>query len=135
MRAGVTPERRSARRYTIEQVLQYKRSCKGSVSERGKTVDISSGGVRFTTASPLNRGDTVELSMNWPALLGGGCPLKLQMLGYVVRTAPETAVVKIVRYEFRTRREKIDEPATMSLRSQPPEVSFGRRSWLSGSSN
>ncbi len=128
------PDRRSARRYAIEQALYYKRCGKGWTCEQGKSVDISSGGIKFTTESSLNPGDMIELSMNWPAMLGGGCPLRLQILGYVVRGGPLTAAAKIVRYEFRTSREAADEAAAM-LRGQPVEVSFGRRSWLNGPSN
>ena len=105
-------------------------------------MDISSSGVRFTTESLLNAGQLVEVSMNWPALLGGGCPLKLHMLGYVVRSGPQTAAVKIMRYEFRTRREaqaeisdEVEDLQATPENGQKPAISFGRRSWLSGSSN
>ena len=134
-------DRRSGRRFAIEQRLYYRRCGEGACA-RGKTVDISSSGVQFTTESALNPGQLVELSMNWPALLGGGCPLKLHMLGYVVRSGPQTAAVKIMRYEFRTRRdteaEVSDEAEDLQAtpeNGQKPAISFGRRSWLSGSSN
>lgn len=130
------PDRRSARRYKIEQVLYYKRCGRGPKCERGKTVDISSAGVRFTTeSSKLNPGDMVELSMNWPAVLGRGCALKLHILGYVVRSVPESAVATIVRYEFRTRREPAEIAAAIPTYDPDAEVSFGRRSWLSSSSS
>ncbi len=48
-------------------------------------------------------GRTVELSVNWPARLGGTCPLKFVAVGRVVRADLDKAVVKIERYEFKTR--------------------------------
>jgi len=48
-------------------------------------------------------GRTVELSVTWPALLGGKCPLQFVARGRVVRSESNRAAVKIERYEFRTR--------------------------------
>jgi hypothetical protein len=45
----------------------------------------------------------VEVSVNWPARLGGTCPLKFVAVGRVVRAEPQRAAIKIERYEFRTR--------------------------------
>ena len=72
----------------------------------GKTLDISSGGVLFETAQQLRPGKRVELSVNWPALLEGGCPLKFVAVGRVVRAEETWAAMHIEQYEFRTRRSK-----------------------------
>jgi hypothetical protein len=48
-------------------------------------------------------GRMVELAVNWPARLGGTCPLQFIATGRVVRSEPDKAAVKIERYEFRTR--------------------------------
>jgi hypothetical protein len=69
----------------------------------GKTLNIGSGGVLFTTEDELPLGRTVELSVNWPARLDGTCPLKFVAVGRVVRTEAVIAAVRIERYEFRTR--------------------------------
>jgi hypothetical protein len=45
----------------------------------------------------------VEISVNWPARLGGTCPLQLVATGRVVRSEADKAAVKIERYEFKTR--------------------------------
>jgi hypothetical protein len=45
----------------------------------------------------------VEISVNWPARLGGTCPLQFVAMGKVVRSEPGQAAVKIERYEFKTR--------------------------------
>jgi hypothetical protein len=72
-------------------------------SGSGKTLNFGSGGLLFTTEEPLPLGHTVELSVSWPALLGGKCPLQFVATGRVVRSESNRAAVKIERYEFRTR--------------------------------
>jgi hypothetical protein len=57
----------------------------------------------FTTEEKLPIGRHVEISMNWPARLGGTCPLKFVASGRVVRAEAGKAAVRIERYEFRTR--------------------------------
>jgi len=52
----------------------------------------------------------MEVSINWPAQLDGGCPLKFVAVGRVVRADETQAAVTIEQYEFRTRRTK-DMPA------------------------
>jgi hypothetical protein len=100
-RAG---DRRLKCRFRIEQDVRYKMLCGQRVAETGagKTTNISSGGVCFTTASMLSIGIPVELSMNWPVLLNQSCPLKLMMYGCVVRSTDKGSAVVIERYEFRT---------------------------------
>jgi len=68
----------------------------------GKTTNISSSGVWFTTDNMLTTGMPIELSMNWPVLLNDSCPMKLMIYGCVVRSNERGAAVAIERYEFRT---------------------------------
>jgi hypothetical protein len=88
-RAG---DRRLKRRYRIEQDVRYKMLYGQRVAETGsgKTTNISSGGVCFTTDSMLSIGIPVELSMNWPVLLNQSCLLKLMIYGCVVRSVGGT---------------------------------------------
>jgi hypothetical protein len=65
---------------------------------------MSSTGVRFTTEAELSRGRLIECAMNWPARLGGDCALQLVAVGRVVRSDAASAVVRIAKYEFKTRR-------------------------------
>jgi hypothetical protein len=74
------------------------------VSGTGKTLNIGSSGVLFTTEEKLPLGQSVELSVNWPAMLDGTCPLKFVAVGRVVRSEAQMAAVRIERYEFRTRK-------------------------------
>jgi hypothetical protein len=68
----------------------------------GKTQNISSGGVWFTTENMLTVGMPIEVSMGWPVLLNDSCPMKLMIYGCVIRSNEKGAAVAIERYEFRT---------------------------------
>jgi c-di-GMP-binding flagellar brake protein YcgR len=97
-------ERRNKRRFHIEQEVKYKMLYGQRIAETGtgKTTDISSGGVWFSTQNILTAGMPVELSMTWPVLLNDSCPMKLMIYGCVVRSNERGAAVAIERYEFRT---------------------------------
>jgi hypothetical protein len=99
-------DRRGTSRFPLEEEVTYKvLNTRGAnkISGSGKSLNIGSGGILFTTTDRLPIGRTVELSVNWPARLGGTCPLKFVAIGRVVRSEPDRAVLKIERYEFKTR--------------------------------
>ena len=97
-------DRRTKRRFNIEQGLRYKLLYGSRVAEAGsgRTLNISSSGVWFTTEGILSTGLPVELSMSWPARLNDVCPMKLMIYGCVVRSDRDSAALAIERYEFRT---------------------------------
>ena len=97
-------ERRSKRRFAIDQEVKYKMLYGQRIAETGagRTMNISSGGVWFTTENMLTSGMPVELTMMWPVLLNDSCPMKLMIYGCVVRSNEKGAAVSIERYEFRT---------------------------------
>src|SRR4051795_9311764 len=97
-------ERRTKRRFEIDQEVKYKMLYGQRIAETGvgRTLNISSGGVWFSTENMLTSGMPVELSMNWPVLLNDSCPMKLMIYGCVVRSNERGAAVAIERYEFRT---------------------------------
>jgi hypothetical protein len=102
-------ERRTSRRFPIEQEVSYRvLDHKAVVPESGvgRTFDISSGGVQFATEQRLRFGKRVEISVNWPAVLDGGCLLKFVAVGRVKRAEDARASMSIEQYEFRTRRSK-----------------------------
>ena len=101
---GGAANRRRTIRFPVCEELRYRVMHKLSrVSGTGKTLNIGSGGVLFTTEEQLPLGRTVELSVHWPAKLDGSCPLKFVATGRVIRSEAEIAAVRIERYEFRTR--------------------------------
>ena len=98
-------ERRLTSRFRMQHQLQYRvLHSRGASGWRiGKTLDVSSRGIRFTTSERIPIGRTVEIAMHWPARLNGTCPLQLVAAGQVIRSDNETAAVRIRHYEFRTR--------------------------------
>ena len=108
---GVVPslaarrDRRGTSRFPLSEEVRYKvlHRAVAKASGAGKTLNIGSRGILFTTEEQLPLGRTVELSVNWPARLGGTCPLKFVAVGRIVRSEADKAAVRIERYEFRTR--------------------------------
>jgi hypothetical protein len=98
-------ERRENDRFPVCEDLTYRivSSRLNSLAGTGKTLNFSSGGILFTTKDRLPIGRKIELSVNWPAQLGGRCLLKFVATGKVVRSEADRAAVRIERYEFKTR--------------------------------
>jgi len=98
-------DRRSTDRFPIESELRYKLVENKGVPEggMGRTLNMSSSGVLFTSETQLPVGRRVELSVDWPAQLNDQCGLKLVALGRIVRSSAESAAIRIDKYDFRTR--------------------------------
>src|SRR5262249_43070905 len=103
---GGVRDRRLTTRYPLSEEVSYTLLYKKAapVSGTGRTLNIASGGILFTTETRLPPGRLVEVSINWPARLGGTCPLKMVARGRVVRSEPGKTAIRIEHYEFRTRR-------------------------------
>jgi len=102
---GGRGERRGTNRFPLHEVLRYRvLFAKGeSVTGTGRTLNMGSGGILFTTEELLPVGRSVEVSVDWPAQLNGVCPLKFVAVGRVVRSEAKQAAVRIERYQFKTR--------------------------------
>lgn len=98
------PDRRHSDRFPIEREVRYRVLSKRSADEAGdgRTVNISSSGVLFTTEQILLPGRRMELSISWPAQLDNKTSLKLVARGRVVRAGHGRAALEIQQYEFRT---------------------------------
>jgi|SRR6185437_9371814 len=98
-------DRRRNSRFPLQQEVKYRvRHSKTLVtSGTGKTLDIGSGGILFSTDERLALGKTVEVSVHWPARLDGTCPLQFVATGKVVRSDRGKTAVRIEKYEFKTR--------------------------------
>ena len=101
-----TNDRRTNSRFQIRRELRYKVLGKGKgkalQSGAGSTVDIGSGGVAFHADQPLAPGTSIELSISWPALLDEVCPMRLSVVGLILRVDGLQAVCTVDRHEFRT---------------------------------
>ena len=76
-------ERRSKYRFEIQRELRYKMTGEGvpTAAGTGKTINMCSSGIAFLTDQPMQMGAFVELSINWPVLLGDSCPMRLNVFG------------------------------------------------------
>jgi hypothetical protein len=101
---GVKRDRRTKKRFHIEREVRYKLLNGQNIAESGvgKTLDMSSAGISFTTEGPLVTGTLVEVSISWPALLNDNCPMKLMVFGRVIRSNDKLAAATVEKYEFRT---------------------------------
>jgi len=96
-------DRRHNDRFPIERDLRYRvLNKRGEEAGDGRTVNISSSGVLFTSAHILLPGRRMEVSISWPAQLDNKTSLKLVARGRVVRFENGRAAIEIQQYEFRT---------------------------------
>jgi c-di-GMP-binding flagellar brake protein YcgR len=100
-----TDDRRATHRFPIENHVHYKllETAHAAQTGQGRTRNMSSGGILFSTETRLALGQRIELAVDWPAQLNEHCGLKLVALGKIVRSDTDTAVVTIEKYDFRTR--------------------------------
>jgi hypothetical protein len=111
-------DRRASDRFPIERDIRYRILNRKSDDEvgAGKTVNMSSNGVLFTTDGFLIPGRRVEVAISWPAQLNSKVPLKLVARGRVVRSESGMAAVEIQQYEFRTQgSQAAAQPAAASV--------------------
>ena len=103
-------DQRLHQRYPVILELDYKvlEGRRVTRSGHGRTLNISSGGLLFETASEFEakpsaiRAETIELTIEWPISLGETCALKLLMRGRIVRKDSGRLAVRTERHEFRT---------------------------------
>lgn len=97
-------ERRRSSRFPIERELRYKTLNQRAEPQigSGKTLNISSSGVLFTTEHEFPVGTRLEVSISWPAQLNERCLLNLVARGRVSRFGKGLLALQIQQYEFRT---------------------------------
>jgi hypothetical protein len=97
-------DRRHSDRFQIEREVRYRILNKrgGEEAGDGKTLNMSSCGVLFTTQHVLLPGRRLEMAISWPAQLNNKTALKLMARGRVVRCEEGRAAIEILQYEFRT---------------------------------
>lgn len=112
-------ERRKTDRFPIEREVRYKILNKrtGEESGHGKTLNISSRGILFSTDQILLPGRRLEVAVSWPAQLNAKCALKLVARGRVVRFEDGKVAIEIQQYEFRTQRVVSSEEMAAGARA------------------
>jgi hypothetical protein len=109
-------ERRNKIRFGFKRPLRYKLMENDNVIEmgQGETVDISSGGIAFQTSAALKAGEYIELSIDWPALLGDTCPMRLVTFGRLIRRTDSMVACTVEKWEFRTGSRRVKPVVPMS---------------------
>lgn len=102
---------KSDRQYRLCHDLRFKlvKSRQSADAGEGRTVSIGSREVVFEASWQLPMGALIELSIAWPALLNGGCPMQLIVLGRIIDAENGLVKCAVLKYEFRTRARR--EPA------------------------
>lgn len=97
-------ERRKKARFPINRELKFKVLENDQIvaSGLGATIDMGSGGISFYCDTKLPDSAFIELSVSWPVLLEGSCPMRLIAFGRVVRSNGLLSACTIDKYEFRT---------------------------------
>jgi len=97
-------DRRKKARFPINRDLRYKVLEGDTIvsSGVGTTLDMASAGIAFLTEAQIAAGSFIELSISWPVLLEGSCPMRLIVFGRLVRSSGRKAVCTVDKYEFRT---------------------------------
>ncbi|MDR3719364.1 MAG: PilZ domain-containing protein [Bryobacteraceae bacterium] len=105
-------DRRQSIRFPIKSPLRWvvlNRKA-GPLSGSGETLDFSSSGFAFRSDVALPLGCRLQLDVEWPAELDGRVPMKLVVIGKVVRVDGRVACVTIEKREFRTAGRKASQP-------------------------
>jgi hypothetical protein len=104
-----TSERRAKIRFPLNLELRYRvaGACGPIENGSGRTIDISSSGLSFTSDNPLSIGQMLDLFIDWPIQLDGGIQLQLVLWGVVVRTTGAVTALRFERHQFRTRRADV----------------------------
>jgi hypothetical protein len=105
-------ERRASVRFPLAlevHCLSHRRG-QGETRE-GKTIDISSSGLRFAVPGPLEGELRLDIAIDWPALLDGRIQLQLIVAGTVVWSSGTETAMRILRHEFKTRSVVINAPS------------------------
>jgi len=97
-------DRRKKARFPINRDLRYKVLEGDTIvsSGMGSTLDMASAGMAILTEAAIAAGSFIELSISWPVLLEGSCPMRLIVFGRVVRSNGRKTACTVDKYEFRT---------------------------------
>jgi hypothetical protein len=118
------PNRRRHCRYGFITDLTYEILSHDSVllRGRGRTVDMSAGGMLLELDRVVMPGSNLQLSLIWPGVFHGTGPLLLHVRGCVVRRAGGRAAIRIVNSEFRTASDLPVRPVRLRVAGNRREV-------------
>jgi len=104
MKIKRSTERRAKMRFPMNREMRYKvlEGDRIVASGIGRTANMSSNGVAFHAEAFLPSGSFIELSISWPAMLADSCPMRLIVLGRILRGVDDMKVCTVDKWEFRT---------------------------------
>jgi hypothetical protein len=120
-------ERRQNRRYHLQLELKWKLIRRRRLLDTGagRTVDVSSGGIRFDAGRHLPEGLNVELAISWPVLLHNVAPMQLIATGKIVRCDGRQVAIRTVQHEFRTSGISSERTTPLEMSPRDPSVPAG----------
>ena len=97
-------DRRSHRRYSVSVDAEYRLASRGRPAQigRGRTVNLSSGGMLFEAEDQLPTNTRIELTIPWPTRINDNTRLDLHVTGETVRVEGNNVAVRIGHLIFRT---------------------------------
>jgi hypothetical protein len=97
--------RREQRRFPLALKLTY--TLKSGEHGSGELCNMGSSGLLFQCRHRFVKGVLIKVSVEWPYLLDGSCPLRLSVQGRVLRSGDSGTAVVIMKHEFRTARRSV----------------------------
>jgi PilZ domain len=106
----VDHDRRSHRRYPVSVDLEYSLSSPDGYLQvgRGRTINLSSGGVLFEAEATVPENTTVDMSISWPRS-EHQVQFELHVTGKTVRAKDRQVAVKFDQCIFRTTTARKDK--------------------------
>lgn len=95
--------RRATNRYAVTTPLWYRAadSKLNSAWKRGRTLDMSAGGILIDIPEALAAGTNLELGMDWPGLYHGRETMRLFLTAAVTRRDGRGTALRILSHRFR----------------------------------
>ena len=97
------PDSRRKARYPLRLKLTFSAVTPPICLGDGETLQISSKELLFTTNESFDPGQSLQVSLDWPALLDNRIPLRLVVSGQILQSGDGQATMTIEKYQFRIR--------------------------------
>ena len=107
-RTAVKSKRRQ-QRFPISTPVKY---IVEKVEGEGVTCNVGSDGLLMKTTCVFPQGKRIELSLDWPAMLDGRLPLRLDISGKILWSNVRGTAVEILSYKYRLGPVKISRRQT-----------------------
>ena len=98
MQDPAVKSKRRQRRFPISIPVKY---IVGKVAGEGVTCDIGSDDLLIKSKRVLPQGERILVTLDWPAMLDGRLPLRLEIQGKILWISDTGTSVKILRHKYR----------------------------------